>query len=151
MTDLSLILRLSSLATIQVIMVDYRKGRSEEELEPFFPNEILRHTLLTFLLISAIMLGVLFLPESFQKSFDDFASYENRLLWFLLPFSHLSSLINSKALCVIVFAIYAMVFIAVPFLDRNNLRSLWKKPVFLSIVIINLLMVFTLGITKYFQ
>jgi len=26
-------------------MADYSKGRSEEELEPFFPNEILRHTL----------------------------------------------------------------------------------------------------------
>ncbi len=132
-------------------MVDYRKGRSEGELEQFFPNEILRHTLLTFLLISAIMLGVLFLPESFQKSIDDYASYENRPLWFLLPFSHLSSLINSKVWFVIVIAIYAMAFIAVPFLDRNYKRSLWKKPVFLSIVIINLLMIFILGITKYLQ
>ncbi len=132
-------------------MVDYRKGRSEGELEPFFPNEILRHILLTFLLISAIMLGVLFLPESFQKSIDDYASYENRPLWFLLPFSHLSSLINSKVWCIIVIAIYAMAFIAVPFLDRNYKRSLWKKPVFLSIVIINLLMIFMLGITKYLQ
>ncbi|MCP4254740.1 MAG: hypothetical protein GY775_15315 [Candidatus Scalindua sp.] len=132
-------------------MVDYRKGRSEGELEPFFPNEILRHTLLTFLLISAIMLGVLFLPESFQKSIDDYASYENRPLWFLLPFSHLSSLINSKVWFVIVIAIYAMAFIAVPFLDRNYKRSLWKKPVFLSIVIINMLMIFILGITKYLQ
>ncbi len=132
-------------------MVDYRKGRSEGELEPFFPNEILRHILLTFLLISAIMLGVLFLPESFQKSIDDYASYENRPLWFLLPFSHLSSLINSKVWFVIVIAIYAMAFIAVPFLDRNYKRNLWKKPVFLSIVIINLLMIFILGITKYLQ
>ncbi len=36
-------------------------------------------------------------------------------------------------------------------LDKNNERRLWKKPVFLSIVIINLLMIFALGITKYFQ
>ncbi len=139
------------IATIQSIMVDYRKGRSEEELERFFPNEILRHTLLAFLLISAIMLGVLFLPESFQKSIDGFASYENRPPWFLLPFSCMSRVINNRALCVIVFAIYAVAFIVVPFLDRNRERSLWKRPLFLSIVIINLLMIFTLGITRYFQ
>ncbi len=130
-------------------MVDYRKGRSEEELEPFFPNEVLRHALLTFLLISAIMLGVLFLPESFQKSTDEFASFQTRPPWFLLPFFHFSTLINHKIWCVTVFAIYSIVFIFVPFLDRNRKRSLWKKPVFLSIVIINILMILTLGITKY--
>ncbi|MBC8551359.1 MAG: hypothetical protein H8D23_17065 [Candidatus Brocadiales bacterium] len=132
-------------------MVDYRKGRNEDELEPFFPNEVLRHTLLTFFLISAIMLGVLFLPESYQKSIDEFASYENKPLWFLLPFSYMSSLIDSRALSVVVFAIYAIAFIAVPFLDRNRKRSLLKKPAFLSIVIINLLIILTLGITKYLQ
>ena len=132
-------------------MVDYSKGRSEEELEPFFPNEILRHTLLTFLLISAIILGVLFLPESFQKSTDEFASFQTKSPWFLLPFFHFSTLINYKIWCVTVFAIYAIVFISVPFLDRNHKRSLWKKPVFLSIVIINILMILALGITKYLQ
>ncbi len=132
-------------------MVDYRKGRSEEELEPFFPNEILRHTLLTFLLISAIMLGVLFLPESFQKSVDEFASYENRSPWFLLPFYYLSGLINNKVWYILIISIYAITFIGIPSLDRNNERSLWKKKVFLSIVIINLLMIFALGIIKYIQ
>ncbi len=132
-------------------MADYSKGRREEELEPFFPNEILRHTLLTFLLISAIMLGVLFLPESFQKSTDEFASFQTKPLWFLLPFYHLSNLTNNKFWCFAIFSIYAMVFITVPFIDRNAEMRLWKKPVFLSIVIINLLMIFTLGITKYLQ
>ncbi len=132
-------------------MVDYRKGRSEEELEAFFPNEILRHTLLTFLLISAIMLGVIFLPESFQKSVDEFASYENRPPWFLLPFYYISGLINHKAWYIFIISLYAVTFIGVPFLDRNNERSLWRKPVFLSVVILNLLMIFTLGITKYLQ
>jgi quinol-cytochrome oxidoreductase complex cytochrome b subunit len=132
-------------------MADYSKGRSEEELEPFFPNEILRHTLLTFFFISAVMLGVLFFPESFQKSTDEFASFQTKPPWFLLPFFHFSSLINHEIWCVTVFAIYAIVFIFVPFLDRNHKRSLWKKPVFLSIVIINILMILALGITKYLQ
>ena len=132
-------------------MVDYSKGRREEDLEPFFPNEILRHTLLTFLLISAIMLGVLFLPESFQKLTDEFSSLQPRPPWFLLPFYHFSGLINSRIWCITIFSIYAMVFISVPFIDRNSERRLWKKPVFLSIVIINLLLIFALGITKYFQ
>ena len=132
-------------------MADYSKGRSEEELEPFFPNEILRHTLVTFFFISAIMLGVLFFSESFQKSTDEFASFQTKPMWFLLPFFHISTLINNKVWYVIILTIYTIMFVAVPFLDRNAERSLWKKPVFLSIVIINLLMIFALGITKYLQ
>ncbi len=127
-------------------MADYSKGRSEEELEPFFPNEILRHTILTFLFISAVMLGVLFLPESFQKSTDEFASFQTRPPWFLLPFFHFSTLINHKVWYVVILVIYAIIFIAVPFLDRSAERSLWKKPIFLTIVIINIIMLFALGI-----
>ncbi len=132
-------------------MADYSKGRSEEELEPFLPNEILRHTLLTFFFISAIMLGVLLFPESFQKSTDEFASFQTKPMWFLLPFFHFSTLINNKVWYVVILTIYAIIFIAIPFIDRNSERRLWKKPVFLSIVIVNLLMIFALGITKYFQ
>jgi len=132
-------------------MVDYRKGRSEDDLEAFYPNEILRHTLLTFLLITAIMLGALLLPESFQNSVNEIASYKNKPPWFLLPFYYISGVINNKVWYISIISIYAITFIGVPFLDRNHERSLWKKPVFLSIVIINLLMIFALGITKYLQ
>ena len=132
-------------------MVDYSNGRCEEELEPFFPNEILRHTLLTFLLISSIMLGVLFLPESFQNSLDESISHENSPPWFLLPFYYIYDLIDNKALYVLIISLYAIAFIGVPFLDRNSERRLWKKPVFLSIVLVNLLMIFALGIIKYIQ
>jgi len=130
-------------------MVDFSKGRSEEELEAFYPNEILRHSLLTFLFISAVMLGVLFFPESFQKSTDEFASFQSRPPWFLLPFYHCSSLINNRIWHVAILAIYAITFISVPFLDRNAERSLWKKPIFFSIVIINLLMIVAFGLVKY--
>ncbi|MFQ5714099.1 MAG: hypothetical protein ACE5GU_08715 [Candidatus Scalinduaceae bacterium] len=132
-------------------MVDYSKGRSEEELEPFFPNEILRHTLLTFLFISAVMLGVLFLPESFQKLTDEYASFQTKPPWYLLPFYQLLNLIKSKAVYISILTVIAITFISVPFLDRSSERSLWKKPIFLSIVIINLLMIFALGVIKYFQ
>ncbi|MFQ5686834.1 MAG: hypothetical protein ACE5GV_09255 [Candidatus Scalindua sp.] len=132
-------------------MADLSKGRSEEELEAFYPNEILRHTLLTFLFISAVMLGVLFLPESFQKSTDEFASFQTRPPWFLLPFYHCSSLINNRVWHVAILVIYAIVFINIPFLDRNPERSLWKKPIFFSIVIINILMIFALCLTKYLK
>ena len=132
-------------------MVDYSKGRSEEELEAFYPNEVLRHIILTFLFISAVMLGVLFLPDSLQKSTDEFASFQTRPQWFLLPFYHLSGLINNKVWQVAILVIYAITFISVPFLDRNAERSLWKKPIFLTIVIINLIMIFVLGLTRYLQ
>jgi quinol-cytochrome oxidoreductase complex cytochrome b subunit len=132
-------------------MVDLSKGRSEEELEAFYPNEILRHTLLTFLFISAVMLGVMFFPESFQKSTDEFASFQTRPSWFLLPFYHCSSLINNRVWHLAILVIYAITFISIPFLDRNSERSLWKKPIFLSIVIINLLMIIAFGLIKFFQ
>ncbi|MDP6923369.1 MAG: hypothetical protein R2568_11340 [Candidatus Scalindua sp.] len=132
-------------------MVDYSKGRSEEELEPFFPNEILRHTLLSFLLLSAIMLGVLFLPESYMNTVEESASSVNKIPWFLLPFYYISGLINHKALFLFIITLYAMAFISVPFLDRNSERSLWNKPVFLLIVLVNLLMILALGIIKYIQ
>jgi quinol-cytochrome oxidoreductase complex cytochrome b subunit len=132
-------------------MVDYSKGRSEEELEAFYPNEILRHTILTFLFISAVMLGVLFLPDSLQKSTGELTSFQARPPWFLLPFYHFSGLINNKVWYVAILVIYAITFISVPFLDRNAERSLWKKPIFLTIVIINLLMIFVLGLTRYLQ
>ncbi len=132
-------------------MADYSKGRSEEELEAFYPNEVLRHTILTFLFISAVMLGVMFFPESFQKSTDEFASFQTRPTWFLLPFYHISSLINNRVWHVVILAIYAITFISIPFLDRNSERSSWKKPIFFSIVIINILMILALGITKFLQ
>ena len=131
-------------------MVDLSKGRSEEELEAFYPNEILRHTILTFLFISAVMLGVMFFPESFQKSTDEFASFQTRPPWFLLPFYHCSSLINNKVWHVTILVIYAITFISIPFLDRNSERSLWRKPIFLSIVIINILMIIVFGLIKFY-
>ena len=130
-------------------MADYSKGRREEELEAFYPNEVLRHTILTFLFISAVMLGVMFFPESFQKSTDEFASFQSGPPWFLLPFYHFAGFTGNKVWCVSILVIYAIAFIAIPFLDRNPERSLWKKPIFLSIVLINLLMIFALGIIRY--
>jgi quinol-cytochrome oxidoreductase complex cytochrome b subunit len=132
-------------------MADYSKGRSDDELELFFPNEVLRHTLLTFFFISAVMLGVLFFPESFQKSTDEFASIQTRPPWFLLPFCYLSGLLNNKFCYISIISIYAIAFIGIPFLDKNAERSLWKKPIFFSIVIINLLLIIALGIIKFLQ
>ncbi|MDR4506293.1 MAG: hypothetical protein MRK01_16095 [Candidatus Scalindua sp.] len=132
-------------------MVDYRKGRSKEELEPFFPNEILRHTILTFFLISAVLVGVIILPESFQKSIDEYATFQTRPPWYLLPFYQLSFLVTSKALYITALVVSALLFVAVPFLDRDVTRCLWKKPVFLSLVILSLSMFIFLGLMCFFK
>lgn len=132
-------------------MVDYRKGRSNEELEPFFPNEILRHTLLTFFLISAVMVAVIALPESFQKATDEFASFQTRPAWYLLPFYQLSSLVTGKALYCGVLVVFALLFVALPFLDRNKKRCLWEKPMFLCLVILSLSMVIVLGLMRFLK
>ncbi len=132
-------------------MADYSKGKSEEELEPFYPNEILRHTLLTFLFISAVMLGVIFIPESFQKATDEFAALQTRPPWYLLSFYQLLDLIKNKAVYLVILIVLAIAFIGIPFLDRKSEKSLWKKPIFLSIIVINLLMIFILGVIRFFQ
>ncbi len=132
-------------------MVGYSKGRSPDELESFYPNEILRHILLIFLLISAVILGVIFIPESFQKSTDEFAALQTRPPWYLLPFYQLLNLLKNKATYISILTIIAITFISIPFLDRKPERSLWKKPIFLSIIIINLSMIMFLGLIRYFQ
>lgn len=132
-------------------MVDFSKGRSEEELEPFFPNEILRHTLLTFLYISAVMVAVIYLPESFQKSTDEFAAFQTKPPWYLFPFYQLSSMIFNKVTYISILAIISIIFISVPFLDRRPEKSLWRKPVFLTIVVFSLATLIMLGLIKYLQ
>jgi len=129
-------------------MKDYSKGRSPEELEPFYPNQILTHGIVSFLLLSAIMLGVVFIPESFQKATEEFESYQTRPPWFLLPFYQLSYLINNNVWSIVIMAVYAIIFISVPVIERKSERSLWKKPVFLFIVIVNLSMIIILGLSS---
>ena len=109
-------------------MVDYSRGRCPEELESFYPNELLRHILLIFLFISAVMLGVIFIPESFQKATDEFAAFQTRPPWYLLPFYQLLDLIKNKAVYLVILIVLAIAFIGIPFLDRKSERSLWKKP-----------------------
>jgi quinol-cytochrome oxidoreductase complex cytochrome b subunit len=132
-------------------MVDYSRGRGPEELESFYPNEVLRHILLIFLFISAVMLGVIFIPESFQKATDEFAAFQTRPPWYLLPFYQLLDLIKNKAVYLVILIVLAIAFIGIPFLDRKSERSLWKKPVFFSIIVINLSMIFILGLIRFFQ
>ncbi|GJQ60227.1 MAG: hypothetical protein D8M57_10750 [Candidatus Scalindua sp. AMX11] len=132
-------------------MVDYRKGRGKDELEPFFPNEILRHTLLTFFLISAVLVAVITFPESFQKATGEFSTFQTRPPWYLLPFYQLSFLVKSRGCYSTVLAVFALFFLAIPFLDRNPKRRLWKKPVFLSLVILSLSLVIILGLMRYLK
>ena len=132
-------------------MVDYSRGRGHEELESFYPNEVLRHILLIFLFISAVMLGVIFIPESFQKATDEFAAFQTRPPWYLLPFYQLLDLIKHKAVYLVILIVLAIAFIGIPFLDRRSERSLWKKPVFLFIIVVNLSMIFILGLIRFFQ
>ncbi|MDR4499260.1 MAG: hypothetical protein MRK02_15280 [Candidatus Scalindua sp.] len=132
-------------------MVDYRKGRSEEDLEPFFPNEILRHTLLTFFLMSAVLIAVIVLPESFQKSTGEFAAFQTKPPWYLLSFYQLSFLLKSKVLYITALVVFALLFVSIPFLDRNPKRCLCEKPVFFSLVILCLLMVIFLGLMRFLK
>lgn len=136
-------------------MKDYTKDYPPEELEPFFPNEFLRHLLVIFLLIIVEFLGVVFLPETAQDRVNQQAPYQAgtgqglydpKPLWFLLPIYELFKLIPSKAVCFILLGCGAVALLSLPFWDRSKERRLWRKRGLFEVVIIWLIIFLMLGV-----
>jgi quinol-cytochrome oxidoreductase complex cytochrome b subunit len=130
-------------------MKDYTKDYPPEELEPFFPNELLRHLLVIFLLIIVEFLGVVLLPETAQDRVDPLSAaggYDPKPLWFLLPIYGLFGLIPSKTVCFALLGCDMAALISLPFWDRVKERRLWKKRGLFEVVIIWLIIFLILGI-----
>lgn len=128
-------------------MKDYSRYYKPEELEPFYPNEFLRHALVVFILVIGLLLGVIFLPESAQQAPDlTAAASGEKPYWYLLPIYELCRLAPNKTAFFAVLGCAAAAMLSVPFWDRTNERRLWKRPVFFSVVIICLAILTALGI-----
>ncbi|MFQ5862446.1 MAG: hypothetical protein ACE5IC_04920 [Candidatus Brocadiales bacterium] len=128
-------------------MKDYSKYYRPEELEPFYPNEFLRHILVILILIIGLLLGVMFLPESAQDALgigED--APEEKPLWYLLPIYELSRLVADKTAFFAILGCAAAALLSVPFWDRTKEKRLWRRPVFFPIVIVCLMIILTLGI-----
>ncbi|TLD42897.1 MAG: hypothetical protein JETT_0797 [Candidatus Jettenia ecosi] len=143
-------------------MKDYTKGRSPEMLEPFFPNEMFRHIIVSCFLVILEFVAVIFFPLPFQ-----FVDKPAHIPWFFLPLYNLKKLIHNEVLFISVLALCALFLVSWPFLVRvrsycllflNKIKitnsctdcyskvnyPLWQKPVPFAVVIIAIFLVINL-------
>jgi hypothetical protein len=138
-------------------MKDYTKGRSPEMLEPFFPNEIFRHIIVSCFLLVIECIAVNFFPLPFKL-----IEKPDRISWFLLPVYKLSRLVHNEILLILILVAGALVFISWPFLSSGKIHNLlvlkkvkgfnryhdghiperfnlWQSPIQFTIVVITLI------------
>lgn len=143
-------------------MKDYTKGKSPEMLEPFFPNELFRHIIVSCFLIIVELVAIILFPLSCKV-----INKPDHIPWFLLPIYNLDKLIQNKVVFVSILVLCALLFILWPFLvgDRKydvssfqkgegtnssyaryakERRNLWQRPIPFMIVIITIVFVITL-------
>ena len=135
-------------------MKDYTKDRSPEMLEPFFPNEMFRHTIVSCFLVVLELIAVILFPLPFK-----FVNKPDHISWFLLPIYNLKKLVQSETLFILILAVCALLFISWPFLVSDKKRkilssqkamdidschvlqiskrhNLWQRPISFAVVII---------------
>lgn len=80
-------------------------------LEPFFPNEIFRHIIVScfFIVVELIAVIVFPLPANLVVKKPDY------IPWFLLPVYKLNKLIHNETLFISLLILFALLFISWPF------------------------------------
>jgi hypothetical protein len=101
-------------------MKDYTKNRKPGMLEPFFPNEILRHIIVScFLVVIELVAIIVFpLPKLINKP--------EHITWFLLPVYYLKELMKNECLFIITLSVCALLFVLWPF--ATNFKSWNRSP-----------------------
>ena len=135
-------------------MKDYTKDRSPEMLEPFFPNEMFRHTIVSCFLVVLELIAVTLFPLPFKL-----VNKPDHISWFLLPIYNLSKLVKNEIFFIVILAFGALLFISWPFLvsDKgrkivsfktakniashhvlqiSERRNLWQRPISFTVVVI---------------
>lgn len=143
-------------------MKDYTKGRSPEMLEPFFPNEVFRHIIVSCFLLVIECVAVKFFPLPFKL-----VEKSDSISWFLLPVYKLSRLVHNEILFILILVVGAFAFISWPFLSSGKIYNLlalkkvkgsnryydghiterfnlWQRPIQFTIVVITLISVILL-------
>lgn len=131
-------------------------------LEPFFPNELLRHLIVSCFLIILEMVAIIVFPLPW-KIFNK----PDHIPWFLLPIYQLRTLIQNEVVFISVTVLSALLFVVWPFLvrdkkdrvsslhhaeDRNSSHArngkercnLWHRPLPFVMVIITIVFLITL-------
>lgn len=147
-------------------MKDYTKGKRPEMLEPFFPNELLRHIIVSCFLIILEMGAIMVFPLPWK-----IIKKPDHIPWFLLPVYQLHKLLHNEVLFISVLVLSALLFVSWPFLVRDakwsvssflnaerkngshtwhgkERRNLWHRPVLFAIVISTIISLITLCFIK---
>ena len=147
-------------------MKDYTKGKSPEMLEPFFPNELLRHIIVSCFLVILEMGAVILFPLPWKV-----INKSDHIPWFLLPVYQLHTLIQNEVVFISVIVLSALLFVSWPFLVRDTKKNvsllhntedkngsharhgierhnLWHRPVLFAIVIFTIISLITLCFIK---
>jgi quinol-cytochrome oxidoreductase complex cytochrome b subunit len=147
-------------------MKDYTKDRGPEMLEPFFPNEMFRHTIVSCFLIVLDLIAVILFPLPCKL-----VNKPDTISWFLLPFYKLSKLVQNENMFILILAFCALLFISWPFLARVKKhkpvsvkkekdidscrvlqipehRNLWQRPIPFTVVIITIISLIQLCFMK---
>lgn len=142
-------------------MKDYTKGKSPEMLEPFFPNELFRHIIVSCFLVIIELVAVVFFP--LPKLIDK----PDHVPWLLLPVYNFKQLIHNETLFISILILCALLFVSWPFLiserkydvsSFNSMkgingsyarhvkrrRNLWQRPIPFTIVVITIVFVILL-------
>ncbi len=135
-------------------------------LEPFFPNELLRHIIVSCFLVILEIGAVILFPLPWKV-----VNKPDHIPWFLLPGYKLHKLMHHDVLFISVLVLSALIFVSWPFLVRDtkgNVSSfqnaegqnysharhgeercnLWHRPVLFAIVISTIISLITLCFIK---
>lgn len=128
-------------------MKDYTKGRKPEELEPFFPNEVLRMIGMILLLMAVIMFLVIFLPEAKEEPANPYFTPPHiKPDWYFLPVYQALKLIPNKILGVMMQGVGILLLILLPFLDVSKKGIKKGTPLFYLMVTLGILVLVALGV-----
>jgi ubiquinol-cytochrome c reductase cytochrome b subunit len=128
-------------------MKDYTKGRKPEELEPFFPNEVLRMMGVALILIAVIMFLVIFLPEAKEEPANPYFTPPHiKPDWYFLPVYQALKLIPNKILGVMMQGVGILLLILLPFLDSSRKGIKKGTPLFYLLVTLVIVVIVALGI-----
>lgn len=125
-------------------MKDYTKNKSPEMLEPFFPNELFRHIIVSCFLVVVELIAIIIFPLPFKLT-----SKPDSIPWFLLPLYKLNKLIHSEVVFISLVVVCALLFVSWPYLIPNGKgehHNLWQRPIPFAIVIITIISVITVCI-----
>lgn len=102
---------------------DYTEGKKPDMLEPFFPNEILRHIIVFCFLVVIELIAVILFPLP-VKLFDK----PEHIPWFLLPIYLLDKTVQNTYAFISILIVFTLIFVFFPFIACRRRRNFTGGP-----------------------